>query len=190
LLFDDHLMATVEKSPHGYFWAWGHAPRKAELFDPNYNVAACDRGLIDFWSEGQLAVIGKEKAGQFVAAQARYLAFSGQLLDTLETDSMTAVQSNFPGAIPWAIGQVSLLLYDDFAFYRGLVGDAIRWGVIDDGGTVARREGRRNLYTMKIGSRGAVFWAYGIGRDTPSRSRTAREMLTRWRGTERPRPKE
>jgi hypothetical protein len=57
----------------------------------------------------------------------------------------------------------------------------IRWAAIDDGGTVERREGRRNLYTLKIGSRGAVFWAYGIGRDAPSASKTARAMLLRWR---------
>lgn len=191
LLFDDVLMSQVEKNPHGYFWAWGHSPKKAELFDPNYNVASCDRGMIDFWSEGQLAVIGKERATRFAAAQARYLAFSAQFLDTLEADSMTAVQSHFPGGIPSAIGQVPLLLYDDFQFYRGLVGDMIRWGVIDDGATLERREGRRNLYnTMKAGSRGAVFWAYGIGRDTPSRSKTAREMHARWLAVERSNSKE
>jgi len=190
LLFDAVLMNQVEKNPHGYFWAWGYSPQKAEWFDLNYNIAAYDRGIIDFWSEGQLAVIGEERAAQFAAAQARYLVFSGQLLDTLETDSMTAVQSQYPGGIPFAIGQVSLLLYDDYRFYRGLVGDMIRWGVIDDGATLERREGRRNLYTLKIGSRGAVFWAYGIGRDTPSRSQTAREMLARWRSSERLKPKE
>ncbi|MEX2561382.1 MAG: hypothetical protein WD403_15775, partial [Pirellulales bacterium] len=92
--------------------------------------------------------------------------------------------SHFPGGIPTGIGQVSLFLYDDFPFYRGLVGEPIRWAVIDDGGPVDRREGRRSLYTLKIGSRGTVFWAYGIGRDTPSRSKTAREMLARWLSAE------
>jgi hypothetical protein len=185
LVFDDALMATVDKNPHGYFWAWGHSPQKSEPFDLNYNIAAYDRGLTDFWSEGSLQIIGSERAAQFGAAQARYFAFSGQLLDTLETDSMTALQSQYPGGIPFAIGQVALLLYDDYPFYRGLVGDLIRWGVIDDGGTLERRQGRRNLYTLKIGSRGLVFWAYGIGRDTPPRSKTAREMLTRWLSAER-----
>jgi hypothetical protein len=180
LVFDETLMATVETNPHGYFWAWGHAPKKAELFDTNYNVAAYDRGLIDFWSEGRLAVIGKEQAARFAASQARYLVFSGQFLDTLETDSMTAVQCHFPGGIPSGLGLLPLLLYDDFEFYRGLVGNPIRWGVIDDGGTVERREGRRNFYTLKIGSRGSVFWAYGVGRDTPP-SETVRDMLARWR---------
>jgi hypothetical protein len=106
---------------------------------------------------------------------------SGQFLETLETDSMTAVQCHFPGGIPWAIGQLSLFLYDDFAFYRGLVGNPLRWAAIDDGATLATREGRRNLYTLKIGSRGAVFWAYGIGREGPPPSQTAREILARWR---------
>jgi hypothetical protein len=184
LVFDDLLMSQVETNPHGYYWAWGHAPEKAEPFDLNYNVAACDRGIIDFWSERALAIIGKERAADFAAAQARYLVHSGQLLDTLETDNMTAVQSQFAGGVPWGIGQVSLFLYDDFPFYRGLVGDMIRWGVIDDGGTLKQREGRRNLYTLKMGSRGLVFWAYGIGRDSPAPSKTANEMLANWISTE------
>jgi hypothetical protein len=180
VLFDDVIMSQVQKNPHGYFWAWGQSAQKAELFDSNYNMAAYDRGIIDFWSEGQLPLIGKEKAGAFVSAQARYLAFSGQFLDTLETDSMTAIESQKPGGIPTGIGQVALFLYDDFSFYRGLVGDMIRWAVIDDGGTVEHRDGRRNMYSAKIGSRGAVFWAYGIGRETSSRSKTARELLAKW----------
>jgi hypothetical protein len=181
LLFDDVLMSQVTRNPHGYFWAWGPSPQKAESFDLNYNIAAYDRGIIDFWSEERLPVIGEERAAQFVAAQARHLAFSGQLLESLETDNMTAVESQYPGQLPIAVGQFSLLLYDDFPFYRGLVGDMLRWSVIDDGGTLERREGRRNLYTLKIGSRGVVFWAWGIGHDAPSRSATAREMLARWR---------
>jgi hypothetical protein len=188
LVFDDLIMAQAESNPHGYFWAWGPAPLKAEPFDLNYNVAAYDRGLVDFWSEGQTGLIGQERAARFVAAQARYLTFSGQLLDTLETDSMTAVHSQYPGGVPFAVGQVAPLLYDDFEFYRGLVGDLIRWAVIDDGATVAKREGRRNLYSLKIGSRGAVFWAYGIGRNTPPPSPTARQMLARWRSTAEPVP--
>jgi hypothetical protein len=32
--------------------------------------------------------------------------------------------------------------------------------VIDDGGTLDERDRRGNLYTMKFGSRGLVFWAY------------------------------
>jgi hypothetical protein len=174
------LMKQVETNPHGYFWAWGAAPQKAELFDPNYNVAAYDRGLIDFWSEDALSVMERERASQFAAAQARYLVLSGQFLDTWETDSMTAVQSHFPGGIPSGLGQLVLFLYDDFPFYRGLAGDAIRWGVIDDGGTLPRREGRRNFYTQKIGSRGAVYWAYGIGQETPPPSKPAQDLLQRW----------
>jgi hypothetical protein len=165
LLFDEVLMDQVEKNPHGYFWAWGCEPQKAEPYDTNYNMAAYDRGIVDFWSEDQLAVIGAENASRFLTAQARYLVSSGQFLDTLETDSMTAVQSHFPGGIPSGIGHLAPLLYDDFAFYRGICADMIRWAAIDDGGTVERREGRRNLYTLKIGSRGLVFWAYGVGQN-------------------------
>jgi hypothetical protein len=189
VVFDDLFMTTVETNPHGYFWAWGHAPRKAEPFDLNYNVAAFDRGLVDFWTEAQCGLIDRQRAARFVAAQARYLAFSGQLLDTLEVDNMTAVQSQYPGGVPFAVGQVALFLYDDFPFYRGLAGEVIRWAVIDDGGTVDRREGRRNLYSLKIGSRGLVFWAYGIGRDAPL-CQTAREMRARWLTAKPPTPDE
>lgn len=179
LLFDEVLMNQVKQNPHGYFWAWGQSPQKAEVFDLNYNVAAYDRGIIDFWSEQQLDVIGRKQAADFAAA--RYFAFSGQLLDTLETDSMTAVASQYAGHVPFAVGQAALLLYDDFPFYRGLVGEQIRWSVIDDGGTLERRDGRGNLYTMKIGSRGLVYWAYDIGRDGRPSSKTAR-VLGRSRG--------
>jgi hypothetical protein len=180
LVFDELFMSQVELNPHGYFWAWGSMPKRAEPFDLNYNIAAYDRGLIDFWSEGRQDVIGEERAASFAAAQARYLVSSGQLLDSLETDSMTAVQSQYPGGVPFAVGQAAMLLYDDYPFYRGLVGDLIRWSAIDDGGTLENRRGRRNLYSMKIGNRGAVFWAFGIGENGPSRSATAREILDRW----------
>jgi hypothetical protein len=50
---------------------------------------------------------------------------------------------------------------------------------VDDGATLEQRQGRRSLYALKIGSRGAVFWTYGIGRDTSCPSKTAREMLAR-----------
>jgi hypothetical protein len=186
LIFDEALLASTKSNPHGYFCAWGQAPTKAELFDTNYNMAAYDRGLIDIWSAAQWDVIDRVKAASFAAAQARYLVFSGQFLDTPETDNMTAVPSHFPGGIPSGLGLLSLLLYDDFDFYRGLLGEPIRWGVIDDGGAVAHRDGRRNFYTLKIGSRGALFWAYGVGRDTAP-SNTARDMLARWR-TARPSP--
>ncbi len=39
--------------------------------------------------------------------------------------------------------------YDDYPFYRGLVGSGIRWAAIDDGATVEGRLGRQILLSVK-----------------------------------------
>jgi hypothetical protein len=101
-------------------------------------------------------------------------------MDSLETDNMTAIQSQYAGQVPFALGQAALFLYADYPFYAGLVTNPIRWGVIDGGQGSRERNGRRNFFTMKIGNRGAVYWAYAIGSDSPSKSATVQEMLAKW----------
>src|SRR5438270_7552278 len=61
------------------------------------------------------------------AAQARWFVFSGQLLDTLETDNPTAIRASTHGGHTGLRNQIGLYLYDDFDFYRGLVGDLVTW---------------------------------------------------------------
>jgi hypothetical protein len=67
-------------------------------------------------------MIGAGEAARFVAAQARWFVFSGQLLDTLETDNATAVRASTHGGHTGIRNQIGIYLYDDFAFYRGLLG--------------------------------------------------------------------
>jgi glyoxylase-like metal-dependent hydrolase (beta-lactamase superfamily II) len=163
LLFRD-LMRLVERNPHGYWPAWSFHPR-ADKFDTVYNPVANERGISAPWCEGLRDVIGREAASRFVAAQARWLVFSGQLLDTLETDNATAIRASTHGAHTNIRNQIGIYLYDDFDFYRGLVGDLIIWsaatcqvpGPVDDSGTGAYR----SLELSNAGS-SMLRWALGI----------------------------
>jgi hypothetical protein len=125
VLFGD-LTALVERNPHGYWPAWSFHP-KADKFDTVYNPVAYERGITALWSEGQLELVGRDKASRFVVAQARWLVYSGQLLDTLETDNATAIRASTHGAHTNNRNQIGLYLYDDFDFYRGLVADLVTW---------------------------------------------------------------
>jgi hypothetical protein len=125
MLFDDHLR-LVERNPHGYFPAWSYTPQ-ADKFDTVYNPVAYERGLTAFWSDQQLHLIGRERAAQFVTAQARWFAFSGQIADTLEVDNVTAIRACNHGGHTGLRNQIGIYLFDDFAFYRGLVGELISW---------------------------------------------------------------
>jgi hypothetical protein len=74
-----------------------------------------------------LDLVGREEAARFVAAQARWFVYSGQLLDTLEMDNLTAIRACNHGAHTNLRNQIGLYLYDDFDFYRGLLADLISW---------------------------------------------------------------
>jgi hypothetical protein len=125
LLFQD-LMSLVERNPHGYWPAWSWTP-KADKFDTVYNPVGYERGITSFWSEGLLDLIGRDKASRFVAAQARWFVYSGQLLDTLETDNVTAIRACTHGGHTSNRNQIGIYLYDDFDFYRGLLADLVNW---------------------------------------------------------------
>jgi hypothetical protein len=125
ILFED-LMRLVERNPHGYWPTWSFRP-KADKFDTVYNPVAYERGITAFWSEGLLDLVGRDRASRFVAAQARWLVYSGQLLDTLEMDNATAIRASMHGAHTSIRNQIGIYLYDDFAFYRGLIADLVAW---------------------------------------------------------------
>jgi hypothetical protein len=125
MLFAD-LERLVKRNPHGYFPAWTFAP-KADKYDTVYNPVSYERGIAAFWSEGMLEMIGRDEASKFTAAQARWFVFSGQLLDTLEVDNSTAIRATTHGGHTGLRNQIGIYLYDDFAFYRGLVGDLVTW---------------------------------------------------------------
>jgi hypothetical protein len=164
LLWDD-LVRLVERNPHGYFPVWTFKP-KADRFDTVYNPVSYERGLASFWSEGMLDnAIGAGEAARFVAAQARWFVYSGQLLDTLETDNPTAIRACTHGGHTGVRHQIGIFLYDDFDFYRGLVGDLVAWsaascqvpGPADDSGLGAYR----SLELSNAGS-SMLRWALGI----------------------------
>jgi hypothetical protein len=163
LLFDD-LLRLVERNPHGYFPVWTFKP-KADRYDTVYDPVSYERGLTAFWAERQLDVIGRAEASRFVAAQARWFVFSGQLLDTLELDNATAIRASTHGGHTGLRNQIGIYLYDDFAFYRGLVGDLIAWsaascqvpGPVDDSGVGAYRS-----LVLSNGGSSMLRWALDI----------------------------
>jgi hypothetical protein len=162
--FND-LYKLVERNPHGYFPVWTWTP-KADRYDTVYNVMTLERGLNSLWWEEQLAVVGKDKAGNLATAQARWFVFSGQMLDTLETDNPTAIRATNHGGHTMVRNQIGLYLYDDFAFYRGLIRDLVDWSVassvvatspMDEYGVGAFR----SLELSNAGS-SMICWALGI----------------------------
>jgi hypothetical protein len=163
LLFQD-LLRLVERNPHGYWPAWSFTP-KADKFDTVYNPVGYERGIASLWSEGLLDLAGRDEASRFVAAQARWFVFSGQLLDTLETDNATAIRASTHGAHTSIRNQISIYLYDDFAFYRGLLGDLVTWSAATaqvPGQSDLRGTGPyRNLELSNAGS-AMLRWALGI----------------------------
>src|SRR5262249_17977714 len=112
--------------PHGYWPTWSWTP-KADKFDTVYNPVGYERGIAALWSDGQLERVGRDRAARFVAAQARWFVFSGQLLDTLEIDNPTAIRACTHGGHTANRNQIGIYLYDDFNFYRGLLGDLVSW---------------------------------------------------------------
>jgi hypothetical protein len=163
----DVLMTMIDRNPHGYWSAWAADPQKAELFDTVYNGAGCQRGIPAFWADGMLDLIGRKRASQFAAAQARYLVFSAQFLDTLETDNVTAIYATKHGGHPGERKQIPFFLYDDFAFYRGLMGDLIQWAAANPTraggyGDLAAGSAHRELGLAESGCY-VLRWAAGIG---------------------------
>lgn len=169
MVFND-LMTMVEKNPHGYWAAWTFEPRSAHTFDTVYNPVGYPRGILAFWCEEFLDLIGREKASRFTAAQARWFVFSRQLLETFETDNETALRATDHGGHPNFRNQIALFLYDDFPFYRGLVGDLIQWAAATppsslqhggwEGGGPYRTLGTIYYYSPLLR------WALNIGRET------------------------
>jgi hypothetical protein len=163
MLFGD-LMRLVERNPHGYWPTWSWDP-KADKFDTVYNPVGYERGITAFWSEDELDLIGRDQAARFVAAQARWFVYSGQMLDTLEMDNVTAIRASTHGGHTGLRNQIGIYLYDDFDFYRGLVADLVTWsaascqvpGQENPFGTSAYRS-----LELSNGGSSMLRWALGI----------------------------
>jgi hypothetical protein len=119
-------MRLIERNPHGYFPAWSFTP-KADKYDTVYNPVSYERGVTAFWSEHLLDLIGRDTATRFTAAQARWFVFSGQLSDTFEVDNVTAIRACNHGGHTSLRNQIGIYLFDDFDFYRGLIGELVTW---------------------------------------------------------------
>jgi hypothetical protein len=158
------LLRLVERNPHGYFPVWTWDP-KADKYDTVYNPVSYERGLAALWSEGQADLVGRDKAAHFVAAQARWFVYGGHLLDTLEMDNPTALRASTHGGHTMLRNQISIYLYDDFDFYRGLVADLVTWsaascqvpGPVDDYSLGAYRS-----LELSNGGSSMLRWALGI----------------------------
>jgi hypothetical protein len=163
ILFQD-LMRLVERNPHGYFPAWKFDPQ-ADKYDTVYDPVSYERGLTAFWSDDQLDLIGRDAAARFVAAQARWFVFSGQLLDTLETDNATAIRACTHGGHTGLRNQIGIYLYDDFNFYRGLLGDLVAWSAATrppPGRTPSPGTGPYRRLELSNAGSSMVRWALGI----------------------------
>lgn len=163
LLFDD-LLRLVERNPHGYFPAWTFTPQ-ADKYDTVYNPVSYERGIASFWADEQLPIIGREQASRFVAAQARWFVYSGQLLDTFEIDNATAIRACTHGGHTGVRNQIGIYLYDDFNFYRGLLGDLVTWSAAS--GPAPSRQlsmGTAPYRKLELSNAGSsmVRWALGI----------------------------
>jgi hypothetical protein len=163
VLFGD-LMRLVERNPHGYFPAWTFNP-KADKFDTVYNPVSYERGIAALWWEGLLELVGRKDASRFVAGQARWFVYSGQLLDTLEMDNATAIRASTHGGHTNIRNQIGIYLYDDFDFYRGLVGDLVTWSAatcqVPDHPFAPGTDAYRSLELSNAGS-SMLRWALGI----------------------------
>lgn len=163
ILFDD-LLHLVERNPHGYFPAWTFNPQ-ADKYDTVYNPVSYERGISAFWCDDLLPLIGRNRASQFVAAQARWFVYSGQLLDTLEIDNATAIRAVTHGGHTALRNQIGIYLYDDFDFYRGLIVDLVTWSAA--GGPSPSRilsMGTAPYRRLELSNAGSsmVRWALGI----------------------------
>jgi hypothetical protein len=173
----DVLMEMVERNPQGYWSPWAAVPEKWEPFDTVYNGAGTERGLPAFWSDGRLDLIGRERASKFVAAQARYLVFSGQLLDTLEADNVTSIYATKHGGHPAERKTMPLFLYDDFEFYRGLFGDLIEWSAAIPSTPGAKASAADRELGLAESGCYLLRWALGIGSEGRGGGKTAH---SRW----------
>ena len=163
ILFED-LAKLVERNPHGYFPAWTFNPG-ADRYDTVYNPVSYERGITSFWSEGQLDLVGRDAASRFVAAQARWFVFSGQLLDTFEIDNATAIRACTHGSHTGLRNQIGIYLYDDFNFYRGLLGDLVAWSAATRPSTARTPSPGTGPYRrLELSNAGSsmVRWALGV----------------------------
>src|SRR5262249_47414674 len=126
----DDLFALQDANPLGHWSCWSFQPKAGGRdYDTVYLGATVDRGLWDFYVQKQLAVVGEKKMSNLVAGLCRSTVVGHKFSDSGETDNF-ACEASHHGGHPQTRQHAFLMLQDDFDFYKGLVGDMIRWGAL------------------------------------------------------------
>jgi hypothetical protein len=126
----DDLFKSQNENPLGHWNAWAFRPKAGGRdYDTVYIGATVDRGLWDFYTQKQLKLVGEKKMSNLVTGLCRSTLVGHKFSDSGETDNF-ACEASYHGGHPQTRQHAFLLLQDDFDFYKGLVGDMIRWGAL------------------------------------------------------------
>jgi hypothetical protein len=126
----DDLFKLQNDNPLGHWNAWSFQPKSGGRdYDTVYLGATVDRGLWDFYTQKQLKVVGEKRMSNLVSGLCRSTLVGQKFSDSGETDNF-ACEASYHGGHPQTRQHAFLMLQDDFDFYKGLVGDMIRWGAM------------------------------------------------------------
>jgi hypothetical protein len=126
----DDLIKQQNANPLGHWNAWSFQPKTGGRdYDTVYIGATVDRGIWDFYTQKQLKMVGEKRMSNLVAGLCRSTLVGHKFADNGETDNF-ACEASYHGGHPQTRQHAFLMLQDDFDFYRGLVGDMIRWGAM------------------------------------------------------------
>jgi hypothetical protein len=126
----DDLFKQQNANPLGHWNAWSfQAKTGGRDYDTVYIGATVDRGIWDFYTQKQLKMVGEKKLSNLVTGLCRSTVVGHRFADNGETDNF-ACEASYHGGHPQMRQHAFLMLQDDFDFYKGLVGDMIRWGAL------------------------------------------------------------
>ena len=126
----EDLFKHQNAGPLGHWNAWAFQPKTGGRdYDTVYIGATVDRGIWDFYTQKQQKMVGEKKLSNLVTGLARSTLVGHKFSDSGETDNF-ACEATYHGGHPQTRQHAFLMLQDDFDFYKGLVGDMIRWGAL------------------------------------------------------------
>jgi hypothetical protein len=124
------LIKHQNAGPLGHWNAWAFQPKSGGRdYDTVYIGATVDRGIWDFYTQKQQKILGEPKLSKLVTGLARSTLVGHKFAESGETDNF-ACEATYHGGHPQTRQHAFLFLQDDFDFYKGLVGDMIRWGAM------------------------------------------------------------
>jgi hypothetical protein len=125
----EDLFAEQNSGALGHWDAWSFRPKGGRDYDTVYIGATVDRALWDFYTQKQQKIVGEKKLSNLVTGLCRSTLVGHKFSDSGETDNF-ACEASYHGGHPQTRQHAFLFLQDDFDFYKGLVGDMIRWGAM------------------------------------------------------------